>query len=89
MNTKINPATKLPHTPAYLACAPGVWIQTGPFRATDQKITPLTGLASGWEIVDAQGRTADTAPSRDKARARARLLTAGNATITRTVASLA
>jgi hypothetical protein len=85
--TELNPATKLPHTRAYLTCSPGVWTMTGPFRATDQKVTPLGDLAPGWEIIDAQGRTADTAPSRDKARARARLLTAGNATITRTVSS--
>lgn len=85
--TELNPATKLPHTLTYLARTAPVWEMTGPFRATDQKITPLGDLAPGWEIVDAQGRTANTAPSRDKARARAREMTAQGVTITRTVAA--
>jgi phage tail sheath protein FI len=90
----INPATKLPHTAAYLARTNGTlaptrrtetWTMVGPFRATDKRVTPLDGLTPGWEIVDSQGRTANTAPSRDRARARAREMTAQGVTITRHV----
>lgn len=83
--TEINPATKLPHTPAFLARNLATWTMVGPFRATDSKVEPLGDLTPGWEIVDSEGRTANTAPSRDKARARAREMTVDGVTITRVI----
>lgn len=86
MNTELNPATKLPHTAAFLARTAPTWAMVGPFRATDQRSPlPLPPLAPGWEILDSQGRLAETAASRDKARARAREMTAQGVTITREV----
>jgi hypothetical protein len=82
MNTELNPATKLPHTAAYLARTNPAPALVGPFRATDVK-TP-----EGWQIVTTgygASRVVDHAPSRDKARARAREMTAQGVTTTREV----
>jgi hypothetical protein len=82
MNTELNPATKLPHTAAFLARTNPAPALGGPFRATDVK-TP-----EGWQIVTTgygASRVVDHAPSRDKARARAREMTAQGVTTTREV----